>query len=72
MFLSVRYMYCMYCTLQKSTQSKVVGALRAPTNKLFKQPNDFAQFLTSPSSDHRPPTKIADPPMETSFQPLRA
>jgi hypothetical protein len=34
--------------------------------------SDFAQFLTVPGSDHRPPTKMADPPMESSFHLLHA
>jgi hypothetical protein len=32
--------------------------------------SDFAQFLTGPSSAQRPPTKMADPPMESTFDPL--
>jgi hypothetical protein len=51
-------------------------------NKLFKKCNDpkfgwfplcsdFGQFLTGPSSDHGPPTKMAGPPMETSFHLLQ-
>jgi hypothetical protein len=46
-------------------------------NKLFKKTNDptfgwfhlcsdFAQFLTGPSSEHRPLTKMADPPMKST------
>jgi hypothetical protein len=35
-FLPLRYMYCMYCKyVTKRTQSKVVGALRAPINNIL-------------------------------------
>jgi hypothetical protein len=52
-------------------------------NKLVKKPNDpksglfhlcskFDHFLTGPSSAHRPPTQMADPPIESFFHPLDA
>jgi hypothetical protein len=42
------------------------------THGIIKTRGDFAQFLTGPCSAHRPPTKMADQRMESSFHPLQA
>jgi hypothetical protein len=61
LYATLRYSTLLYATLRYSTL--LYATLRYSTLL-------YAQFLTDPSSAHRPSTKMADPPMDSPFHPL--